>query len=97
MEINKKELEYLLHHVDFYLDDLIQNVLNNDKDDPHYSAVIANNILKCYIDVAAQTGNPTKYTDIKSYFRINQYEDSEYEDFMRQMEEEKKIFVGEIF
>ena len=33
------------------------NVLVNDKDDPHYSAVIANNILKCYVDVMIQSGN----------------------------------------
>ena len=97
MDINKNELDYLLHHIEYYLDELIQNVLVNDKDDPHYSAVIANNILKCYVDVMIQSGNSTKYTDMKSYFRLNWYDDSEYEDFIHQMEEEKKNFVGEIF
>ena len=45
----KKELLYLIEYSMYYTDELISSVLEDSEEDPHYSAVTASNLIKCYI------------------------------------------------
>ena len=59
MAINQEKKQYILRHLDHYIDELVWNVLGNDPEDPHYSAVTATNCIKCYIELCGELGeNP---------------------------------------
>ena len=46
--INKDKLLYILDFFDVYLMQFIQEILMDSKEDPHFSAVAANNMILCY-------------------------------------------------
>ena len=56
MAIDYEKLKYMLriHSIDIEL--LIENVIEDSDDDPHYSAVTATNLVKCYIEIMEELG-----------------------------------------
>ena len=47
--INKDKLLYILDFFDVYLMQFIQEILMDSKENPHFSAVAANNMILCYL------------------------------------------------
>lgn len=94
MDLNKEQLLYLLGFIEDYLDDFIDKVLNDSKDDPHFSAVTVSNIIECYIEINKQIGKELPYTDIKTYFSFNAYNMEEYNIFENSRIKESKYYIG---
>ena len=97
MDINIEKLEYLLSFSESDIEQLVYDVLDNSKDDPHYSAVTANNRLVCYIEVMNSLGTELPYSNMKSFFEHLLLTKEDYDNYKRQYDEEKKIYIGRIF
>ena len=97
MDINKEKLEYLLSFIFYDIEQLIYEVLDNSKDDPHSSAVTANNMLVCYIEVMNSLGNELPYSNMKSFFTYLLLTEKDYDNYKQQYDDEKKIYVGRVF
>ena len=89
--------KYLMYYMEDYIIKLVYNVLDNSKDDPHYSAVTATNLIKCYVKVANDKGVQLPYKTVEEFFRYFDLSLEEYEHFERQRKEELAIYVGEVF
>ncbi len=94
MHLNKEKLLFLLGFIEDYLNGLIDNVLNDSKNDLHYSAVTASNIIKCYIEINEQLGKELPYDDMRSYFKFNAYTEDEYALFENSRINEAKYYIG---
>ena len=55
--INKDKLLYILDFFDVYLMQFIQEILMDSKEDPHFSAVAANNMILCYLEIMTDVRN----------------------------------------
>ena len=71
MAINQEKKQYILRHLDHYIDELVWNVLGNDPEDPHYSAVTATNCIKCYIELCGELGENPPYSNVEGYLRAS--------------------------
>ena len=89
--------KYLMYYMEDYISNLVYNVLQNSKEDPHYSAVTATNLIKCYLKVMKDKGIILPYNTIKEFFEYYGFTNQEYEDFEHSRLEELPIYVGEIF
>lgn len=94
MDVNAEKLKYLLNHMEFYIDELIDKVLSNYLTDPHYSAVAATNKIKCYIQIMNELGEKLPYTNEREFFEFNAYTNEEYKALERSKENESKYYRG---
>ena len=97
MDINIESLEYLLSFTEDEIEHLIYNVLENSKDDPHYSAVTANNMLVCYMEIMTSLGKELPYSNMESFFEYLLLSEEEYDNYKQQYDDEKIIYVGRFF
>ena len=75
----------------------IENVLNDSKEDPHFSAVYVNNLIKCYIDLMTQMGEKLPYRDVKSFILFNGFDETEYNFFEKSRKNESTYYIGKQF
>lgn len=68
MNLDIEKLKYLLNTTEREIGRLIDNVLSDSQEDPHYSAVYASNQIKCYIQIMNELGEKLPY--IISVFSI---------------------------
>ena len=97
MAMNQEKREYILHHLDCYIDELIWEVLGNDPKDPHYSAVTATNCIKCYIELCEEWGENLPYSDVEGYLRRAGLTEEECCRFEESRAEESVDYIGEQF
>ena len=97
MAMNQVKRQYILHHFDCYIDELVGNVLGNDPEDPHYSAVAATNCIKCYIELCEEWGENLSYSDVEGYLRHAGLTEEECRRFEESRAEESLIYIGEQF
>lgn len=97
MGFDIEKLEYLLGFVEDYLTDFIDEILHDSDVDPHYSAVTATNMIKCYIEIMNDFGKELPYSDVKSYFEFNAYTKEEYQQFESSRERESKYYTSKQF
>ena len=64
--INKDKLLYILDFFDVYLMQFIQEILIDSKEYPHFSAVAANNMILCYLEIMAELGQKLPYNSVKA-------------------------------
>jgi hypothetical protein len=95
--MNKEKMLYILKHINTYIDGLINEILADSEVDPHYSAVTATNLIKCYIDLMTQLGETLPYHDVESYFKFNAFEKKEYTAFEKRRKKESEYYVGKQF
>lgn len=95
--MNKEQILYILKDINGNLPVYIENVLNDSKEDPHFSAVYVNNLIKCYIDLMIQMGKKLPYRDVKSFILFNGFDESEYEFFENSRKNESTYYIGEQF
>ena len=55
MDVKSEELEFILNVVSYYIDDLIVEVLEDNKSKPEHSAVYVSNLIKCNIKVMQES------------------------------------------
>ena len=92
-----KEFHFLMEWIFYTIDDLIDHVLEDSEEDPHYSAVTATNMIKCLIKTMADHGEPLSYTDAEGYFRESGYSPEDFRLFEENRLKEIPVFHGEIF
>lgn len=92
-----EKLKYLMTYFEYYIDDLVQDVVDDDALDPEYSAVTAENLIKCYISVAKEFGFALPYSDVASYFQSCDYTSEEYQTFVDRKKKESDYYIGRQF
>lgn len=95
--INKDKLLYILDFFDVYLMQFIQEILMDTKEDPHFSAVAANNMILCYLEIMAELGQKLPYNSVKEYFEFQGFDPEEYDAFERSRIEESAYYRGPQF
>ncbi len=93
--MNKEMLSYILYLFAFDIDNLVYEVLNDSVGDPHFSAVTATNMIKCYIQVKNDLDEELPYKDVKGYFNNNSYTKDEYLLFENKRIIESEYYIGE--
>lgn len=88
------DLTFLLRHTEGEICRLITNVLANDPDDPHYSAVFAANMIKCYIDISEQTGKILSFGNVFEFFITHGFSQKQYECFELSRKDEAPTYRG---
>ena len=86
-----------MRHLDHYIDELVWNVLGNDPEDPHYSAVTATNCIKCYIELCGELGENPPYSNVEGYLRHAGLTEGECCRFEESRAEESVYYIGEQF
>ncbi len=92
--MNKEKLLFILNYIDYRLPIDIEEVLNDSIEDPQYSAVYVNNLISCYIELLTQLGEELPYSDAKSFFLFNAFEEKEYELFENKRKKESEYYIG---
>lgn len=95
--MNKEQILYVLKDINCNLPVYIENVLNDSKEDPHYSAVYVNNLIKCYIELMTEMHEILPYTDVKSFLFFNGFDETEYELFESSRQNESSYYIGKQF
>lgn len=102
--INKDKLLYILDFFDVYLMQfiqeilmVIQEILMDSKEDPHFSAVAANNMILCYLEIMTELGQKLPYNSVKEYFEFQGFDLEEYDAFERSRIEESAYYRGPQF
>ena len=90
-------LLYILHHFDFWLDELITKVINDSDDDPQFSAVTTTNCIKCFIEVMHGLKQLTDCSNVQDYILQAGFSESEYETFEKKRYNESQYYLGEQF
>ena len=78
MNIDKEKLKYLLNDTEYQIGVMIDCVLSDSEDDPHYSAVATANKIKCYIQVMNDLGEELPYSTVAEFFEHNAYTKEEH-------------------
>ena len=93
MAIESEELEFILGDISFHIDDLIIEVLEDDKSQPEHSAVYVSNLIKCYIEVMQDIGKPEPYDSVHGYFKFFRDEE-DYQAFEKSRKKESEYYIG---
>ncbi len=94
MIIDAEKIKYFLTMVYPTMEMYVDQVLNDSKTDPDYSAVAASNVIKCYIQIMTDLGNPPSFNSVETFFKINGYTDEEYNRFEECREKESRYYIG---
>ena len=94
MNIDYDKLMYLLIDFEDTINCLINSVLIDSKEDPHFSAVATANRIKCYMTVMQQLGEEMPYSTVKEYFGFNGFTDGEYISFEEKRQKESTYYSG---
>ena len=93
MAIESEELEFILGDISFHIDDLIIEVLEDDKSQPEHSSVYVSNLIKCYIKVMQDIGKPEPYDSVHGYFKFFRDEE-DYQAFEESRKKESEYYIG---
>ena len=94
MAINYEKLKYMLHFQRFDIELLIENVIEDSLEDPHYSAVTATNLVKCYIEIMQELGEKLPYTDVEGFMKAIGFSTEDYLLFEKKRSQESKYYLG---
>lgn len=89
-----EKLKYMLHSQRFDIELLVENVLEDSEDDPHYSAVTANNLMKCYIEIMTDLGENLPFADVEGFIRKMGFSEQEYLLFEERRKKESEYYCG---
>ena len=94
MAIDYEKLKYLLHIQVFDIELLIENVMEDSDEDPHYSAVTATNLVKCYIETMKELGENLSYSDVEGFVKNIGYYHEDYLVFEKKRKKEAEYYRG---
>ena len=94
MVINYEKLKYMLHFQRFDIELLIENVIEDSLEDPHYSAVTATNLVKCYIEIMQELGEKLPYTNVEGFMKAIGFSTEDYLLFEKKRSQESKYYLG---
>lgn len=94
MVIDCEKLRFMLNSMRYDIEILIENVLQDSEDDPHYSAVTANSLVKCYIEIMEQLGDELPFSNVEEFIRNLGYSEDEYLIFEKKRMKEAVYYRG---
>lgn len=94
MVIDIEKIKYFLTVMYPTMEMYVDQVLNDSKTHPEYSAVAATNVIKCYIQIMTDLGNAPAFNNVETFFKLNGYTDEEYERFEECRKKESKYYIG---
>ena len=94
MVIDTEKVEYFLHVMYPTMELYVEQVLDDSETDPEYSAVTASNVIKCYVQIMTDLGNPPSFNDVESFFEITGYTYEEYQRFEESRKNESEYYIG---
>ena len=95
MSVNREKLEYILWHFAMDTDALIWDVLDDDPNDPAYSAVTATNRIKCYIELCQEMGKKLPCSTVEEYLQLVGLSEEECRLFEESRAKEAVYYIGE--
>lgn len=87
-----EKVKCLFTSMNAYINFCINEVLNDSRIEPEYSAVATSNLIKCYIFVMTSIGEKLPYSDVKGCFDFNGYLPEEYRLFEESRETESRYY-----
>lgn len=87
-------LKYLLDYIECCVSNDTYNVLTDSDEDPHYSAVTTANVIKCYIKIKREIGDPTLYHTVDEYLYDNCFTTKDVQVFNEKKEKESAYYRG---
>jgi len=96
--MDKEKLLYILEHMDYDICKLVDNVITDSRIDPHYSAVNATNLIKCYIQVMKDIGKDLSFDTVEGYLKnTHSFTNEEIIEFENLRKIESEYYEGEQF
>lgn len=92
-----EKLKYLLSMAEYDAELLISDIVDDNPEDRHYSAVAANNQILSIIAVKKHHGLPIEYNNAREFILYNKLPDGDLEKFEEVLSEESKIYEGKQF
>ncbi len=93
----REKFEYLLNAFENDTEELICNVIDDNPDDRHYSAVAANNRILSLIAVRKHHSLPVKYSNAEEFIQHCKLSDGYSEKFEEVLSEESEVYEGKQF
>ena len=94
MEIDRAKLRYLLKYYDNSIDKYITGVLQDSAENPHFSAVAAANLIKCYIQILTELGEEPPYGSVREYMLFQAFSKEECDAFEKSRQKEAVCYRG---
>lgn len=94
MAIDCEKLKYMLHIQSLDIELLIENVIEDSEEDPHYSAVTAANLVKCYIEIMEELGEKLPYTNVEGFVKAIGFSNDDYLLFEKKRKKESEYYRG---
>lgn len=94
MAIDCEKLKYMLHIQSLDIELLIENVIEDSEEDPHYSAVTATNLVKCYIEIMEELGEKLPYTNVEGFVKAIGFSNDDYLLFEKKRKKESEYYRG---
>lgn len=88
------KLIFLLRHTEGEICNSVSDVLNDNNDDPHFSAVYSSNMIKCFIEISTAAGYSLLYNDVYGFFIAHGFSINQYYDFEIKRKTEADYYQG---
>ena len=85
---------YLLQYLDFCIEKNVYEILADSVEDPQFSAVTANNLIKCYLDVTGAENGDVGASGVEAYLADRCFTPEEIKIFQHKVKEESKYYIG---
>ena len=93
----REKLEYMLRLFEYDTEELICDVVYDNPEDRHYSAVVANNCIQSLIAVKKRHCLPVNYNNAREFILYHRLPDEALEEFEKILAEESEIYEGKQF
>lgn len=94
MAFDCEKVKYMLQNQRFDIELLVENILEDSEEDPHYSAVTATNLIKCYIEIMEDLGEKLPFSDVEGFVRNIGFSRQDYMLFEEKRKKEKEYYRG---
>ncbi len=93
----QKKIAYLIEHMDNFLEHELYNILEDDENDLHHSAVAVSNLIVCMRDIEKWLYGASCYSNLKAFLENKLLTEAEIDLILKRYEAESKIYIGHQF
>ena len=93
-DMDKDKLIYLLNYLEWCIEQSVYDVLSDSVENPEFSAVTTQNLMKCYIDVATSLELPISYRSVEEFLKEKCFSPQEIETFEARRKQEAEYYIG---
>lgn len=92
--MSKEKLEYLMNHLEWFIEESVYDVLSDSDEDPEHSAVTTANLIQCYIDVALSLELPVSFCSVEDFLKDKCLSLQEIQKFEESRKHEAEYYIG---